>query len=534
MESLQPKELINKIEGLLGEELEEFPNTIRSVFGQEIQIINNNHWAHTLIYEHIGYGTINIPWQSAFHSNPFLEWFFRCWMLDRIRSYVDLYPVTLASELFSSLRTSETDPEKLEPIIFNFIFTTCTEAALLGKKEETIALRVMYRWGLEEELPGFSEHSDLELAQLKVNHPDGRYLVTMRDANHGPFTRAQLTLIENQLMSNETITAAQRTLFLLGRDWGLRPIQLALMQTTDFSRDKGGPFIMVPSVKGVRKSKMRRHPTNMVKRYVADDTAEALQAQCEEAERQVREAAPRIRELCQTNGLGAYALPTPLFPGPNRTAARLLRYLQNPKLVQYTLHIDSNSISQKIRELTWILGVRNPHSTSKEDDGYMQITAYRLRRTKGTSMVLSGSTPEEVAEALDHQSIHSIAHYFRYNLELQDFINRVHLASPEIRAAVEMWGGRFLEGVEEDTTYRPISNLGKCSRSTPCPYHPTVTCYACSNFMPSRHANHLAALEGIKNFQSMLAKSSTGPIAQQVEAAVYGAKAILIAITELS
>ena len=290
---------------------------------------------------------------------------------------------------------------------------------------------------------------------------------------------------------------------------------------------------MVPSVKGIRRSKIRRHSSNMVKRYVADDTAEALQTQCREAKVLAREATPRIRGLCRTHGIKTYSLPTPLFPSPNRADIRLLRYLQNPKLLQYTLHTDSNHISQKIKSLTWILAVRNPHSKSTEDDGFMQITAYRLRRTKGTSMVLSGSTPEEVAEALDHKNIHTIAHYFRYNLELQDFINRIHMASPEIRAAVEMWGGRFLEGVESNSTYRPVSSLGKCSRPTPCPYHPTITCYACSNFMPSQHANHELALEGIKNFQSMLGQSSTGPISQQVEAAVYGAKAILIAIKEL-
>jgi hypothetical protein len=52
--------------------------------------------------------------------------------------------------------------------------------------------------------------------------------------------------------------------------------------------------------------------------------------------------------------------------------------------------------------------------------------------------------------------------------------------------------------------------------------------------MPSRSANHEIALKSIENFQSMLARASTGPIAQQVESAVYGAKAILIAVKELS
>lgn len=534
MESLQPTELTRRIETWLGEELEAFPETVHSVFGQALAVIEQDQWTETLIIEQIGYGTLNIPWRAAFHPNPFFDWIFRSWTLDRIRSYVDLYPVTLARSLFASLESTETDPQTLETLLFNYILTQCTEAAVRGNQEAAVALRVLYRWGLDEDLPGFNEHHDLELSQLRVNHPDGRTLVTMRDPDHGPFTRTQLSLIENRLMSHQAITAAQRTLFLLGRDWGLRPIQLALLQTTDFARDEGGPFILVPSVKGKRRSKLRRHSSNMVKRYIADDTAQAVQAQCQEAQRLVAEAVPRIQALCQAHDIPAQALPTPLFPGPNRTAVRLLRYLQNPQLAQYALHTDSRHLSQKIRSLTWILAVRNPHSKIPEEGVYMQITAYRLRRTKGTSMVLSGATPEEVAQALDHQGIHSIAHYFRYNLELQDFINRVHTASPEIRVAVDMWGGRFVEAVENNTAYRPISNLGKCSRPTPCPYHPTITCYACSSFMPSRHADHVSALEGIQHFQSMLSSASTGPMAQQVEAAVYGAKAILIAVKELS
>jgi hypothetical protein len=145
-------------------------------------------------------------------------------------------------------------------------------------------------------------------------------------------------------------------------------------------------------------------------------------------------------------------------------------------------------------------------------------------------MVLSGATPEEVAEALDHVSVDSIKYYFRYNLELHDFINRAHSESPDIVRAVEAWQGR-LDGMD---SFLPneikIGSLGKCTRGSTCPYHPTVSCYSCQNFRPSKNADHRQALIDIQNFQSLMRETSTGPISQQLEIAMHGAKSLILAI----
>ncbi|MBB6155149.1 hypothetical protein HDC30_002372 [Pseudomonas sp. JAI115] len=148
-------------------------------------------------------------------------------------------------------------------------------------------------------------------------------------------------------------------------------------------------------------------------------------------------------------------------------------------------------------------------------------------------MVLSGASPDEVAEALDHINLNSIKHYFRYNLELQEFINTTHMASPEINSAVQMWNGKFTDKTTDRSALTSISSLGLCSLTEPCPFHPTVTCYACPKFRPGRHADHEAALADITKFQQMLGNTSTGAMAQQVEAAIHGAQAVIIAVKEL-
>ena len=90
-----------------------------------------------------------------------------------------------------------------------------------------------------------------------------------------------------------------------------------------------------------------------------------------------------------------------------------------------------------------------------------------------------------------------------------------------------------MEETAEKSALATISSLGLCSSTEPCPFHPTVTCYACPKFRPSLHADHEAALADITRFQQILGSASTGAMAQQVEAAVQGAKAVIIAVREL-
>src|SRR5205085_4603184 len=106
----------------------------------------------------------------------------------------------------------------------------------------------------------------------------------------------------------------------------------------------------------------------------------------------------------------------------------------------------------------------------------MSISAYRFRRTKGTSMVLCGHSPEEVAEALDHQSTSAVRHYFNFNRDLIDFVNSAHSASEEITEAVAFWSGRLASPeaklAAQDSR---VAHLGICKLGAPCPHHPTVT-----------------------------------------------------------
>ncbi|MCU1724502.1 site-specific integrase [Pseudomonas sp. 5P_5.1_Bac1] len=533
MASFSPTGLITEIEDLFGIEADAFPLVVKSTFGQAITIRNETKWLDKLTIEKIGCAPMNIAWGGSLHTNLLVEWLLRGWFIDRIQTHIDLRPLILTQRLLAAHKFAEGDAETIGYEISSYALRECIRLKSLNRNDELVALRVFYRWCLDEDVSGFNEHDHLELSQLSIKAFDNRHLVTMRDDDLGPFTRVQLTHIEMHLSSNQFVTHTQRTLFLLCRDWGIRPIQLALMQVTDFGIDENGPFVRVPSVKGIRRSRLRRHPSNLVKRYISDDTAEAVRLQCALAENKCNAASESINALCAKHGINTPALATPLFPSTYKTESRFLRFLTNPKLTPFIFHLDNSRISYEFKSLTWALRLLDPHRPSQETAPLMRVSAYRLRRTKATSMVLSGASPEEVAEALDHSNLGSIKHYFRYNLELQEFINTTHMASPEINAAVQIWSGKFSEEVTDRSILTAISGIGSCSSNEPCPFHPTVTCYACSKFRPSRHANHEAALADITRFQQMLGSNSTGAMAQQVEAAIHGAKSVIIAVKEL-
>ncbi|POP66879.1 integrase [Pseudomonas syringae] len=524
--------LVELVSNRLNSDLEGFPDEIVTVYGQKILTTDSeNKWVEHLFFEHIGYIAKKIQWAKRFHDDDYVEWIIRCWITNILEESTHLKIFECVINELPSLNISSTNPEAVEAALFEW----AKKAALTGSTKKhppiTSGMKHLYEWCLDEGLPGFSELRQFDLDSIRPKWKRHESAVSLRDFDNGPYTRTEISLIETTMLQPGRTTPTEQAMVLLARDWGLRPIQLALLQTQDFGRDELGPYIYVTSVKGKTKSKLRRIPANMVKRYISDDTAIAIEAQIDIAISSTKSNLSAIRT--KIGEKAASALGIPLFPNKFRTEPRLQRLCENPRLVNYALHQDSHRLSVTMKKLTGSLSIPSPRQHKHSDaSSILKITAYRFRRTKGTSMVLAGASPEEVAEALDHAGLDSIKFYFRYNLELHDFINRVHSASPEVTTAVNMWHGRIEDVTEVSDGEIIIGSLGKCTLGSACPHHPTVTCYACPSFRPNKSANHLGALQSIQEFQNIIARSSTGPVTQQLEVAIYGAKAVILAIQE--
>ncbi|HKS15006.1 MAG TPA: site-specific integrase [Pseudomonas sp.] len=527
---LNPITLVECVALTHGFEPEDFPKTLITVYGQVVDLIDGaGNWTENLHFEHVGYVSRKIKWADRFHHNDYVEWIIRGWTIDRLEHNLNIKAITAIHSNIDTLNISGTTSDEIAEQLFQWCEKLVIGGALKLDQVPAAAARSLYEWGLEEDLSGFSEHRLFSLSQVRKFRNSTGTLVTIRDSRFGPFTRTELSFIEAAMNDYVEVTATERAAYYLARDWGLRPIQMALLHVSDYGTDELGPFISVPCVKGTKRSILRRAKSNFVKRYIADDTAEAIQSQIPVAHEVAASMRARIGKFSGEEQ--AAKLETPLFPAKGRSDLRLERYCRDPKVFKYSLHCDSHTISKLMRDLTWKLRIPKTKTEKVEsDDYYLNITAYRFRRTKGTSMVLAGATPEDVAEALDHVSVDSIKYYFRYNLELHDFINRAHSESPDIVRAVEAWGGRLDNMGDLLPNEIKIGSLGKCTRGSACPYHPTVSCYSCQNFKPSKNADHRQALIDIQNFKNMIRDTSTGPINQQLETAIHGAKSVILAI----
>jgi hypothetical protein len=351
----------------------------------------------------------------------------------------------------------------------------------------------------------------------------------MLDANEGPFTFKELRSIDVALDAQADLIE-EKAIYFLCRDWGVRPIQVALLRTTDIGKDELGPYVMVPSVKGIRRSRLRRDPSNFKKRSVTDETYDALLKAAEKAP----SAAKALREqlvgwsVCSEDVASAF--PIPLFPAP-RTKRRSRVMAADRAIAEYILHSDAGHISRRIRRLTQILSLRRFDGLEGSQGDQLEIGMLRLRRTKGTSMVLNGATPFEVAEALDHQTTQTIAHYFKLNLDLIELIDVLQSKNPDIKAAADAWAGRLV--AQSKKVHLPkikIGKLGICSLGKQCPHHPTVTCYACKLFEPYLDGDHSLARKEIIEFKAFVSETSTGPVVKQIDAAIAGVDAVIQAI----
>ncbi|MGN7839543.1 hypothetical protein [Stenotrophomonas sp. 22385] len=529
--ALPPAQLRLVAAKALGEDVDEFDYRIASPSGQSIEVVTpEGQWPTALFIEPIGSGTQKIPWAGQIHSNPLLEWIVRSWLIDRLQAALHVRPIQLLLRRISDVQVSAIDAQSVERALSAWIDEIAIADAAENRDEVPMVGVLLYQWALEiQAVPGFSDWTLHRLRALAWTGRRKRYgqLATLRDPVGGPYTRPELARIEAAISSSPAVSNRQRAAFYLCRDWGLRPVQLALMRASDFGEDSFGPFVDVPSVKGQR-SKLRRADGNLVRRHISNQAAEAVRMQVAEAESQVSILREKVEGCLNELGIERCPAPLPLFPRRERPDAGLMRFCEDSALYPYTLHATGGMICREIGDIGKALAlVQDEELAGLTGDSFVTILAYRLRRTKGTSMVLMGCSREEVAEALDHATPWSVEHYFRYSTETHDLINATAASSQEIVQAANMWEGRFFQDALAETSDRPVGGLGRCTLKAPCPKHPRISCYACHRFRPDRNADHSAALKEIVAYDELMRQQSTGPVRNQLSLEVLGAMSLV-------
>ncbi|WP_396616118.1 hypothetical protein ACHZ97_19040 [Lysobacter soli] len=524
-----PVLLMTRVTEFLEDDVEDVPDVVTTSFGQTIPLIDPvGLWQPEVYFEHVGYGAVRIPWARPLHAHFYVDWILRSWIANRLITHIDLRPQLGILAALRPIKIPLTvAPEEVEERLFNAIQKVAVEE-VRHRPHLPVGARLFYEWCLEACLPGFDELRLLSLEDIAINRPSSDHLVSMRDPIGGPYTTEELRRIDAAVHADESLVT-ETALFHLARDWGLRPIQIALLREEDLGEDELGAYIDVPSVKGIRRSKLRRAKSNMVRRAIPEDTAKALRAHIAKAAPMVEEGIRNVRALLPPEEAESYVPPRPIFPSL-RTKWRLHRMVSDKALRDYALHNDASRLSAILHDLTWRLSV--PSTRNKIDERpILQIKFMILRRTKGTTMFLNGASIEEIAEALDHSSVDSVRHYVRFNMEFLNRINGAIQRSPEVTAAVDSWEGRWTSASEPlEIGELTVGSLGKCTKGSACEVHPQVSCYSCNSFRPSIDGDHRAALNDLITYQEQLAAHSSRIIPAQLIPAIAGARAVIAAI----
>lgn len=505
----------------------EIPSSITSVFGQTLRLVENDAWVDSLRVEHVGFSSWKVPWAQAFHAHPYVDWIVRLWIIDRIALRAASAPVSCIIKRIRKLRIAPSaDQRQMETALARW-YRANGEAPPRTRDDEASAVRAFYFWGVNEGLRGFSEEHLLPTSGTRM--PRGAQTSWVEE-DSGPFTQWEVTQIKSALEQRHDLLR-EHVIFELGREWGLRPVQLSLLRRDDLGEDELGFYISVPSVKGPTRSLLRRAPANLRRRPITPETAGLIRSLISQNEPLVE----RLRRSYTTSFPG-YAeviaeLPTPLFPG-SRSEDRARRFITDPGIREYLLHTDSTVLSRETTALTHELKITTAKTSSTEpavEGQLLLISSYRLRHTRAVSMALDGYSAEEIADALDHRKMSTVYRYLQLSPDVIEYLDGRLSRSTQIIEATAYWSGRMIERGEPkgEQGTRPVSDIGRCS-SQRCEYEPRISCYGCSRFRPYKDADHKSAKREIELRILELESASTGGGARQLDSALVGVQAIIM------
>lgn len=374
---------------------------------------------------------------------------------------------------------------------------------------------------IEEEEILFSERLADEIEILSSKLVTRQTIDPVFDPELRPYSAHEIHRISDSLQSSKNIATYQKALILICRDLGIRPIQVATMREEDFAYDNLGAYLVVYGAKGRRKSKLRRNTDNLSKKYISKDATKALEELIEENKLLHQKISTYAKEWCNSNGVNFIPLVKPLFP--RRMHFHTMdRYLSDTKLYEYAPHCRSSSVT------AWLTSASNTLAIKSSDGDNIKISAYRFRRTLGVSMAIAGFSAIEIAVALDHTNTRSIDHYLRWSRDVLKYVNDIYSESEELNEILS----RLITREEADTEHdlirlSDVANLGICTKNGHCEYHPTVSCYSCSRFMPYTDGDHEKALINISTLRDDITENSTGPLRRQLDEAYHAAKTIV-------
>lgn len=359
-------------------------------------------------------------------------------------------------------------------------------------------------------------------------------LFTM-DEELGPFTREELRVL-NEALKNEEIYIADRLIFALCIQFGLRPIQLSLLKEKDFIEDAelGLCYLNVPRIKQ-KGGPFRRE--KFTKRIIDDELAALIK---------------RVIASNHNSYDGLSIMEPPLFFRKaivtKKGVRGAVKFVENFEFNKgYYSCVNSEyydteakeSYLHHLRPRNFFFRMQNVTSylpLSPRTGKPFHLTPYRFRYTVGSNAVMEGMIEEEVADLLDHCSTLCVKHYFRYTREMWELLENATAKRTEQQHFTAAWNREEdLSGNiygKEVIELHAFTAIGKCQKEAACYLEPAVACYSCDKFCPNKEkSSHKNALISLTDRKQTLADSTSTSLSKQIDEAIAGCEAA-IAYTE--
>lgn len=347
----------------------------------------------------------------------------------------------------------------------------------------------------------------------------------MMDEDHGPFTREELSVLSAEV-DNERHSLPLRLLLDLCLNYGLRPIQMSLLKRGDYVRNHKTDlcYLNVPRVK----NSTRYRRAQFTARILADRTANLIE----------RYIAATDLELggIKSEDLPIFIASRPVslerasnYKGSKKWREETRRsedYYEDVAKQSYVYHKRISSLTNMLKYAEIKLPL-SPRTGQR-----FNLHPYRFRYTVGTQAVMSGCTPEEVADLLDHSNILCVKHYFRVTQEMWEILEQATQSRIEQQHFTAAWmreedlkGNIYARAVYEP---RCFTAIGKCATESACFEEPAVACYSCKKFCPSKSKPaHINALENLIQRKEYLLSVSTANLVSVLDQSIAGCHAAI-------
>lgn len=359
------------------------------------------------------------------------------------------------------------------------------------------------------EVPGFTIELLTKIKNKKYHSTNKHLRMLFQDPDRGPFVANEMAFI-TELINERKLPTESRVIISICSDYGVRPIQLALLREEDFIYDDDYDeyFLKIPRVK--QGDQFRREQFS--KRILDLE--------------QTRLIKKLILENKKRFSFESHQFARPLFfrigPGPRNGAKALHDFYRGKS--EYAHHIGPGALRSRFQHQVKPFLPISPRTGNR-----LKINIYRFRYTVAHNAVLDGYSEAELADLLDHTNVRSVRWYFKMSAEVHYLLDEVISKRIEQRSFVDAWKGDdtlpeniYASDILEEKT---LAKLGKCTKRGFCPYEPGIACYACyeKNFFPNRDLEaHKKAKEIIDERIAELLNTSTGKIPEQLLNAKIG------------